>query len=258
MVPQRAMLNMLADIAHYRGSSEPEVLAGCTHAIKLIYWTLVLIALPPVIWEHLLHNPTPLVWLYLSLVVLYLPVAMGWLPKDALLRLRINAVVLTVLGLSINAIYDWKPQPGIYLMLPAGLMAFAMRGGPGLLKVVALQMLAVAVTTLWLNPTRPWGGVAIALTTWLSVAAAASTVMWHMLIAAQERSREREEMAIRLRENDALLEENERAVHHIVAVGLGKAEGSLEELAANNPSAAKDPAMLRLRQSLKDVREALG
>jgi hypothetical protein len=252
------MLKMLAEMLSYRGSTEPEVLAGCTHAVKLIYWTLVLIALPPVIWEHLVHNPTPLVWLYLSLVILYLPIAMGWFPKDALCRLRINAVILTVLGLSINSIYDWKPQAGIYLMLPAGLMAFAMRGGPGLLKIMALQMLAVAATTLWLNPMRPWAGVAIALTTWLAVAGAASTVMWHMLIAAQERSREREEMAQRLRENDALLRDNERSVHHIVAVGLGEAEAAVEELTVDDPNQADNPAISRLKKSLKDVREALG
>lgn len=255
---QRTMLNMLADMLTYRGSAEPEVLAGCTHGVKLIYWTLVLIALPPVIWEHLFHNPTPLIWLYLSLVLIYLPIAMGWFPKTALYRLRINAVVLTLLGLSINAIYDWKPQAGIYLMLPAGLMAFAMRGGPGLLKVTGLQMLAVATTTLWLNPMRPWAGVAIALTTWLAVAGAASTVMWHMLMAAQARSREREEMAQRLRENDALLRDNERSIHHIVAVGLGEAEAAVEQLTAEDPNQADHPAVSRLKKSLKDVREALG
>lgn len=226
--------------------------------MQLVYWVLLLVAMPPILWEHLLRHPTVLIWVYLGLALLYLPIAMGWSPRNRFANLSINYFVLTGIGLSINAIYGWEPQPGIYMMLPAGLMAYAIHGGRGLLLVMSTQMLMVTITTLFLHVGQPLAGTVIALSTWLAIYLAMATIIWHALSAVQRRSIEREAMAAKLRESDKLLEDNERSVHHIVEVGLGEAEIAAAALVREQPGLSEQAQFVRLTQAISSVRDALG
>jgi hypothetical protein len=239
------------NVLAFPGLPEPTVFDGCNRAINVIYWALLLFAAPFAVYEHLVANYTPVGWLHLIIPLLYVPVAKGWFPKAPAHRFFIGGVALTLIGLSINALYGWETQPGIYIMIPPALIAFALYGGRALIWVTIAQMVPVAVTCLLLNPNRPITGVIIGCSTWIAVNLAGAILVHRVLVSSRERARELEYLSDRLLDSEERLQENDRSLRHMVTVGLQEIEEAMQPLEKPTPAnEATSVALTRIRAAV--------
>lgn len=247
----------IVSVLRFPGLPEPAVFSGCERAINAIYWTLLCCTLPFAIWEHLIARYTPIGWLHVAVPLLYLPVAKGWFPRDPTHRFITGGIALTLIGLSINALYGWETQPGIYIMVPPALIAFALYGGKAMVWVTVSQMIPVIVTCALLNPNRPITGIIIGCSTWAAVTFSGAILINRVLVSSRERAQELEFLSERLMESEERLRENDRSLRHMVSIGLEEIEDATEEIdttAASNDT--EHSAVSRIRAAATALRDS--
>lgn len=247
----------LCNVLRFKGMPEPVVFNGCERAINAVYWTLLVCTLPFAVWEHLIVNYTPIGWLHVLVPCLYLPVALGWFPRKASHRFIAGGVALTLVGLSINALYHWETQPGIYVMVPPAMVAFALYGGRAMAGVTLLQMIPVVITCLLFNPNSPVTGAFIGCSTWMAVNLAGAILISRVLVSARERADELEFLSERLFESEERLQENDRSMRHMVQVGLHEIETAAAAIETElGEHAAPPEAVARIRQAASKLRSS--
>ncbi len=256
-VSAESTLDALTAVLRFKGMPEPVVFDGCERAINAVYWTMLVCTLPFAVWEHLILNYTLIGWLHVLVPSLYLPVALGWYPRRASSRFIAGGIALSLVGLSINALYHWETQPGIYVMVPPAMVAFALYGGRAMAIVTALQMVPVIITCLMFNPNSPVTGVFIGCTTWIAVNIAGAILISRVLVSSRERADELEFLSERLLESEERLQENDRSMRHIVQVGLHEIEAATADIEVELDDASIKPeALARIHSAMGKLRNS--
>ena len=246
-------------IFDFKGYSEHGMLDSAERGVSTVYWVMVVLALPSSLWQYLFSAYRVEGVLYALLPLVYLPVAMRWFPRQPESRLYVAALLLTVTAVSVNSLNDWRPQPGLYLMIPITLIIFCVHGSRGLLALTGLQLAVVGATSAILGIST---GVLtiydllISLALWVAVVVACAMLVRQILDSSRFRARELETLTDRLWESEARLRDNTLATQRVVRVSL---EGIATEMAGM--SSCEDPAVAvrlrRIQQRIDELQQAV-
>ncbi len=252
-------LDAVSAIFDFKGFSESGMLDSAERGVNTVYWVMVVLALPPSLWQHLVSEFRVEGVLYALLPLIYLPVALRWIPRRSESRLYIAALLLTVTAVSVNSLNDWRPQPGLYIMIPITLIMFCVHGARGLLALTGVQLALVGSTSAILGIST---GVLtiydllISLALWVAVVVACAMLVRQILDSSRFRARELETLTDRLWDSEARLRDNTLATQRVVRVSL---EGIAQEMdgmpGRENPDIAA--RLGRIQQRIDDLEEAV-
>lgn len=251
---------VLRDAIEFDGFVDPLVLDACERGVNIGYWVVFTLAMPLALWLHLIVDYKLVGWVYVVVPLAYLPVALGWFPSSQVARVYIAVVAVSLLALSINAIYAWTAQPGMFLLMPGVLVAYIMHGGRALLIVTGLQSLVILLTSASLGiPTGRTSllGILTALALWFAVVAGAAVILRQALLSSRLRAQELETLSDRLYDSEARLRENEQCVRHILTQGLDDLETTLSAIEAGESSSVEAHELVRLRTQMQTLRHAV-
>lgn len=170
------------------GPDRDKLVDASLKGLNLVYWVLVVLTLPPTIFQHIFLEYVTASWVFVGGPLIYVPAALGWFPRRPEYRVLLGSCLLLAAALAINAVQGWYAQPGLYVTLPPCLALFAVYGLRGLIGFGTATVALVAATSLAAghNPLD----VAISLTLWLAVAVAACSMLRFVIDAAFIRNEE--------------------------------------------------------------------
>ena len=241
----------------FRGFSEPGMLDAAERGVNTVYWVMILFALPPAIWQHFIATYQAESWVYIVPPLLYLPVNMGWFPKQAVVRLYIAALCFALVAVSVNSLNDWRPQPGLYLMIPSVLIIFCIHGSRGMLMLAGLQMFVVGATSaiygISENVLTAYD-LLISLSLWFAVVIACAMLVQQILDSSRYRARELEMLTDRLYDSEARLRDNTLSTQRIVRVSI---ESIRDELSNKTGNENADAALARVGETIEELARAV-
>lgn len=251
---------IVREALEFDGFVDPLVLDACERGVNVGYWVVFIVAMPLALWLHLIVDYKLVGWVYIAVPLAYLPVALGWFPRSQVVRVYLAVIAVTLLALSINAIYAWTPQPGMFLLMPAILVAYIIHGGRGLIGVTGLHSLVILLTSVLLGiPTGRTSilGILTSLALWFAVVLGAAIILRQALLSSRLRAQELETLSDKLYDSEARLRENEQSVRRILSKGLDDIEATLTDVEAGKVPALEASDVTRLRKQTQTLRQAV-